>query len=861
MPRFLIPTSFSPAPSDGLAFHLRNPTGHELSVQPISDTVVRVVHQLPTDKYPQKINGAIQWEVAAPASVEIGNTSATVKTKALSVKVDFSEGPRLEWFTKDGTPFHADSKTRAYTYDAMSGAVLHYVEKESPIPVTEDQYTCDGPFVHPDVNEYVYGLGESRGPMNKVGKKFVMEGRDSLSYDWEHTDTLYKTNPFYSVYNKKNKLWYGVFYNNISDTMFDMGAEHDVLWGFFRWYKANTGPLDYYIILGDGTLPSVLTEYARLVSPSTPDKFAASLTLPPLSQLGYLSSSLALAAEPHAQEAVIQFLRDCRTNGFPVDGLYLSSGWCQDEETGNRNYFVWNYSRYPTPAEMGRIVEKELGIQLIANTKPWLLKVHPRYEEALTKGAFIRPAPDAPAGAKAAMSYCWSAGWNAHAPASYFDYSSRAGSEWWGTAVKEELVANDVTGIWIDNNEMSGLTDDDERYSGELPMSSIKTIEQRMGWNGGETRVGSAGKMMNIMGMARTTYDAVIAARPEHRPVIVSRSGLPGIQTYAHATWSGDNSTTWKALEFGTKMTLSVGMSFGPGLFGHDIGGFAGSHHPGPELLVRWCQNGAWHTRFTVHSAKDVSTTMWMYDDVPGISDHIRAALAFRYRLTPTFYSYYVSHYQRHGWPVLKPLLWHHSVDPKTLEMDDDFLFGSHILVASVTRQGATTRKVYLPSESNDGEKGLDWCELDTGVWHQGKADFVELDAPLSRTPVLVRSGGILVLGGECKRNVYDGVNERTALVFPAPGKASAGSFTLIEDDGVSNEHLDKGIYTEILLTYSATATEVVVDYEVVHGQFKLPYEAVWIQLPIGDQRKIVVKAGKKEAKGPGGQVGISINF
>jgi alpha-glucosidase len=45
---------------------------------------------------------------------------------------------------------------------------------------------------------------------------------------------------------------------------------------------------------------------------------------------------------------------------------------------------------------------------------------------------------------------------------------------------------------------------------------------------------------------------------------------------------------------------------------------------------------------------------MWMYDDVPGISDSIRAALAFRYRLAPTFYSLYVTDYQRHGWPILK---------------------------------------------------------------------------------------------------------------------------------------------------------------------------------------------------------------
>jgi hypothetical protein len=43
-----------------------------------------------------------------------------------------------------------------------------------------------------------------------------------------------------------------------------------------------------------------------------------------------------------------------------------------------------------------------------------------------------------------------------------------------------------------------------------------------------------------------------------------------------------------------------------------------------------------------------------MYDDVPGISDILRDVLAFRYRLAPTFYSLYVTDYQRRGWPLLK---------------------------------------------------------------------------------------------------------------------------------------------------------------------------------------------------------------
>jgi alpha-glucosidase len=125
------------------------------------------------------------------------------------------------------------------------------------------------------------------------------------------------------------------------------------------------------------------------------------------------------------------------------------------------------------------------------------------------------------------------------------------------------------------------------------------------------------------------------------------------------------------------------------------------------------------------------------------------------------------------------------------------------------------------------------------------------LDAPLARTPTLVRSGGIFVLGGACTRNIYDGVAERTALIFPAPTGDSRGKFTLIEDDGMSNAHTGQGVYTELLLSFKAAAPGgvVVVDYEVVHGGYKLPYDVIWFELPASDVRKVVVKGGKTEKR------------
>jgi alpha-glucosidase len=137
-----------------------------------------------------------------------------------------------------------------------------------------------------------------------------------------------------------------------------------------------------------------------------------------------------------------------------------------------------------------------------------------------------------------------------------------------------------------------------------------------------------------------------------------------------------------------------------------------------------------------------------MYNTVPHITEILRQVLNFRYRLAPTFYSLYVVDYHRRGWPLLKvccvlrgvsehlltpcrfqPLLWFHSDDPVTLHLDEEFIFGSHVLVAPVIEKGSRRRLVYLPGSVNGGDMQVQWCELDTGKWHVGEGNFVELGA------------------------------------------------------------------------------------------------------------------------------------
>jgi hypothetical protein len=81
-------------------------------------------------------------------------------------------------------------------------------------------------------------------------------------------------------------------------------------------------------------------------------------------------------------------------------------------------------------------------------------------------------------------------------------------------------------------------------------------------------------------------------------------------------------------------------------------------------------------------------------------------------------------------------------------------------------------------------------------------------------------------------------------------GSGLHGSFTLIEDDGQSNDHTLRDGYTEIELSFKVTKSDlgdvVEVDYKLIHaGYWPLPYSSIELRLPVGDDRRIVGAEGK----------------
>ena len=114
--------------------------------------------------------------------------------------------------------------------------------------------------------------------------------------------------------------------------------------------------------------------------------------------------------------------------------------------------------------------------------------------------------------------------------------------------------------------------------------------------------------------------------------------------------------------------------------------------------------------------------------------------------------------------------------DPRVWGLGHQFLWGDDLLVAPVTREGATAWPVYLPAGA--------WYDFWTGERYEGPRG-VTIEAPLDRLPLLVRAGAILPLGPVVQHTGERPLDEVTLLIYPE----GTTRFELYEDDGRTNAY------------------------------------------------------------------------
>jgi alpha-D-xyloside xylohydrolase len=176
--------------------------------------------------------------------------------------------------------------------------------------------------------------------------------------------------------------------------------------------------------------------------------------------------------------------------------------------------------------------------------------------------------------------------------------------------------------------------------------------------------------------------------------------------------------------------TLRGGLSFGLSGFtfwSHDIGGFTAKTPE--ELYSRWLPFGMLTSHSRCHGAPPKEP--WEYS--AAFLDLFRRTDEMKYRLMPYIYAQ-AKQATVHGLPMVRALFVEYPNDPGAWQVDNEYLFGSDILVAPLLEANTTGRDVYLPAG--------DWIDYQTGKLYSG--GWHKIEAGAIPVVMLVRDGAVI---------------------------------------------------------------------------------------------------------------------
>jgi len=491
-----------------------------------------------------------------------------------------------------------------------------------------------------------------------------------------------------------SSLGYGILWNNPAIGRVTFGKN------VTEWVSNSTKQLDYWITAGD--TPAVIEEAYAAVTGTVP--------MMPEYGIGFWQSKLRY----QTQDELLNIAREYKRRGLPISVIVIDYfHWIKQGD--------WEFDPIYWPDPNAMIAElNEMGIELMVSIWPTVDKTSVNYKEMLEKGYLVR----SDRGIRTTMDFL--------TDTVFFDATNPNAREYVWNTVKKNYYDKGIRVFWLDVAE---------------PEYSVYDFDNYRYYLGPNIQVGN----IYPLTYAKTFYDGMKNSGQESIINLI-RCAWAGSQRYGALVWSGDIDSSFESLRNQLKAGLNMGIAGIP-WWTTDIGGFHGGDPNDTafrECVIRWFQYGVFCPVFRLHGDRMPEQTplntvgggmcrsgaaneVWSYGEEA--YEIFKKYMFLRERLKPYITSLMREAHEK-GTPIIRPVFYEFPNDDKAWEIEDQYMFGSDLLVSPILHEGQRSREVYLP-------QGAEWFDVNTSNTYKG-GQWLTCNAPLDIIPLFLRCGADL---------------------------------------------------------------------------------------------------------------------
>jgi alpha-D-xyloside xylohydrolase len=464
-----------------------------------------------------------------------------------------------------------------------------------------------------------------------------------------------------------------------------------------EWTAESTKQMDYWITAGE-TPAQIVSQYAAVTGKAP---------MMPEHGMGFWQCKLRY----RNQEELLTMVREHKRRGLPMDVVVIDFfHWTKQGD------FMFDPVDWPDPEAMIQEL-KSLGVELMVSVWPTIDSTSINRGAMDDEGLLIQ------------FDRGLGINMNWMGETAFFDATNERAQQFVWDRCKENYYDKGVKLFWLDEAEPEfGIYDFDlYRY-----------------------QIGPAKQVTNVYPKcySKAFYDGMKAAGDENVMNLV-RCAWAGSQRYGALVWSGDISSTFRALQEQLQAGLNVGLAGIP-WWTTDIGGFIGGDVKSEEfreLLIRWFEWATFCPVMRLHGERQPfyplqeefrngvrqfssgqDNEVWSFgEDNYEIMKHY---MLLREQLRPYIRTLMKEAHEL-GSPVMRTMFYEFPQESISWDLTNQYMFGSDILVAPVMEFKQRSREVYLP-------KGVNWVELSTKKVYQG-GQTITVEAPLGMIPVFLK--------------------------------------------------------------------------------------------------------------------------